>query len=100
MTIRHVVAWKLNAIDPTQRAEHADQISTALKSLLPVIPEIESMTVGRNTLFPKDNFDVVLIADYADADALNTYVEHPEHRRVAGFIRPLVRERACVDFAV
>lgn len=58
------------------------------------------MTIGKNSLFPKDNFDMVLIADYADADALNAYVEHPDHRRVAGFIRPLVRERACVDFEV
>lgn len=100
MTIRHVVAWKLNAIDPAQRAEHFEQIAASLKSLLPLIPEIQSMTVGRNTLFPKDNFDMVLIADYADADALNTYIEHPDHRRVAGSIRPLVRERACVDFEV
>lgn len=100
MTIRHVVAWKLNAVDPAQRAEHTEQISEALRSLLPIIPEIESMTIGKNALFPKDNFDMVLVADYADEQALNAYVEHPDHRRVAGFIRPLVRERACVDFEV
>lgn len=98
MTIRHVVAWKLNAADPATRQSHTQQIADALKSLLPIIPEIQSMEVGSNKLFPKDNFDMVLIADYADADALNIYVEHPEHRKVAGFIRPLVRERACVDF--
>lgn len=100
MTIRHVVSWKLNAVDPVQRAEHTEQISEALRGLLPIIPEIESMTIGRNILFPKDNFDMVLIAEYADAEGLEAYIEHPEHRRVAGFIRPLVRERACVDFEV
>lgn len=98
MTIRHVVSWKLNAVDPAQRAEHTEQISQALQSLLPIIPEIESMTIGKNVLFAKDNFDMVLVADYSDADALRAYIEHSEHRRVAGFIRPLVRERACVDF--
>ncbi|QWL27428.1 Dabb family protein [Rathayibacter toxicus] len=98
VTIRHVVAWKLNAVDSVQHAEHREQIAKALLDLLPLIPEIESMSVGKNSLFPKDNFDLVLIADYPDVEALNTYIEHPEHRRVAGFIRSLVRERACVDF--
>lgn len=99
MTIRHVVMWKLATADASERAEQAARIKAGLESLPAVIPEILALEVGVNAL-PLDNFDVVLISDFADADALQRYVEAPAHVEVAAYIRSVVAGRSAVDFEV
>jgi hypothetical protein len=99
MTIRHVVTWKLNATEEAERAEQLAAMKSGLESLPAVIPEILALEVGVNAL-PGDNFDIVLISDFADADALRRYVEHPDHQTVAAYIRSVVGGRSAVDFEV
>jgi len=98
--IRHVVSWKLAAEDTATKSEQSAQIAAALQTLPPMIPEIQSLTVASNSVDVEGNWDVVLIADYADEAALRTYIDHPEHQKVAGFIRSLVAQRSNVDFAL
>ena len=98
--LRHVISWKLQAEDTPTRLENSATISAALQGLVPLIPEIRSLTVASNTVNLESNWDVVLIADYDDEAALRTYIDHPEHQRVVGVIRPLVAQRAAVDFLV
>ncbi|MFF1571206.1 Dabb family protein [Leifsonia sp. NPDC058292] len=100
MTIRHVVSWKLATADPAERAEQAATIKRGLEALPASIPEILALEVGVNALSPEANFDVVLISDFDDADAIARYVEHPEHEKVASYIRSVVQARSAVDFQV
>lgn len=99
MTIRHVVMWKLATTDESERAEQAATVKAGLESLPAVIPEILRLEVGLDSL-GDGNFDIVLISDFADAEALTRYVEHPDHQRVAGYIRSVVAGRSAVDFEV
>jgi hypothetical protein len=99
MTIRHVVTWKLKAAEEAERAEQLAVIKSGLESLPAVIPEILALQVGVNAL-PGDNFDIVLISDFADADALQRYVENADHQTVATYIRSVVGGRSAVDFEV
>ncbi|HEV7955896.1 MAG: Dabb family protein [Microbacteriaceae bacterium] len=98
--LRHIISWKLAAEDPATRSEYAATIAEALQSLVPLIPEIRSLRVAENAVPLPTNWDLVLVADYDDEAALRAYIDHPEHQRVAGIIRPLVSERAAVDFLV
>ncbi|HEY0258310.1 MAG TPA: Dabb family protein [Lacisediminihabitans sp.] len=98
--LRHVVSWKLKAEDVAAKAEDSARISAALQTLPAVIPEIRSLTVGSNAAYPETNWDLVLIADYDDAAALDVYQNHPEHRKVVAIIEPLVAARANVDFLI
>lgn len=99
MTIRHVVAWKIASMDAAEHAEHAATVKSKLESLPAVIPEIQAFEVGANAL-AGDNFDLVLISDFADEAALQRYIEHPVHQDVAAYIRSVVGGRAAVDFEV
>ena len=96
--LRHVVSWKLAAEDQPTKLEHSSTIAAALQGLVSEIPEIQSLTVGSNVTSTPGNWDVILVADYADEDALQTYIDHPEHQRVAAMVRTLVAERSTVDF--
>jgi hypothetical protein len=98
--IRHVVAWKLAATDPDQKAADAAEIARMLSSLPPLIPSIVSLTVGPNMAYFESNWDVVLVADYDDLAGLEAYQKHPEHVAVAPRIKALVAERASVDIEV
>ncbi|MHB1170988.1 MAG: Dabb family protein [Lacisediminihabitans sp.] len=98
--IRHVVSWKLAAEDAATKLEQSAQIAAKLDALVPLVPQIRSLRVGSNVVDVDRNWDVVLIADYDDADALQAYQEHPEHLRAAAYIRSVAAELSCVDFIV
>jgi hypothetical protein len=95
--IRHVVAWKLAATDPDERAADAATITRLLSSLPPLIPSISSLTVGPNMAYFEKNWDVVLVADYETLADLDAYQQHPEHVAVAPQVAALVTDRASVD---
>ncbi len=98
MSIRHIVLWKLAADDADTRALHAEQIEQRLLALRGVIDEIEHLEIGRNVAYPQANWDVALVSQFADAEALERYQVHPAHQEVVGFVRSVVAERACVDY--
>ena len=96
MTLRHVVAWKMAAPDAATRAAHAREIAERLKALVGVVPTIGTLTAGANVV--DGNWDVALVADFADKDALDAYAVHPAHQEVVAFVRGVVGDRVAVDF--
>ncbi|MGA1836350.1 Dabb family protein [Herbiconiux sp. 11R-BC] len=96
--IRHVVAWKLAATDPEQRAEDAGTIVRLLSGLRDTVPSISALTVGKNMAYFESNWDVVLVADYETLADLDAYQTHPAHLEVVPQIKARVAQRAAVDF--
>jgi hypothetical protein len=95
--IRHVVLWKLAATDPAQRRSDAAGIRERLTPLVGVIPGLRSLSVGADTGATDGNWDVVLVSEHDDQEAVAGYQVHPAHVEVAAWVRTVVRERACVD---
>ena len=98
--IRHVVTWKLANEDVEARASEAAEVARRLNALDGVVPQLLSISAGANTLYPDANWDVTLVADFADAAALEAYQVHPAHEEAASFIRSVVAGRVAVDFEV
>ena len=98
MSIRHIVLWKLAADDADTRALHAEQVAERLLALSGVVEEIEHIEVGRNVANPQSNWDVALVSEFADVEALERYQVHPAHQEVAAFVRSVVAERSAVDY--
>lgn len=99
MTIRHVVAFRLATEDPVLRAEQAAHIARSLLELQGVVPELLSISAGAEALF-EQNWDVALVADFADRAGLDAYQVHPAHVAVSSYVRSVLAERAAVDFEV
>lgn len=70
MTLRHIVSWKLGGATLEERNEQAERVRVLLESLPAKISQIRSLSVHRNELHEGSNFDLTLIADFDDADAL------------------------------
>lgn len=96
MSIRHVVSWQLAATDPLVKAEHAARISADLRDLVGVVPEIRALTVGPDVAGGA-NWDLALVVDFDDLDAVARYQVHPDHEKAAVFIRSVVSSRMAVD---
>ncbi|GAA2904724.1 hypothetical protein JOD62_000825 [Microbacterium keratanolyticum] len=100
MTLRHVVLWKMAAADASERAAHAAEVTRRLRALEGVVPQIQSIAVGANSEYADVNWDVTLVADFADVAALEAYQVHPAHEEAASYIRSVVGARAAVDYTL
>lgn len=97
--IRHVVAWRLATEDPVERAAQARKVADDLLALRGVVPSLRDIAVGPDVL-GGGNWDVALVADFADQAGLDAYQTHPDHLAVVGYVRSVVAERVAVDFEV
>lgn len=98
MPLRHIVSWRV--AEGSDRAQLAGEIRDRLLTLPGQVPEIRSYEVGVNDAGAADNFDVVLVAEFDDEDALGRYATNPVHQAVAVFIKSVVDGRSAVDYHV
>ena len=91
----HIVIWKYrDDVEQFAREEHVN----LLRRLRNIIPEVQSLSVGFDTLFLPRSYDTGLVAVFADRAALDAYTVHPEHVKVAEFGRSISEHVASVDF--
>ncbi len=95
MTFTHVVCfrWADGTTD-----EQVARFIEMLTELPAVIPEVRRYHFGRDAGVAEGNFDFAVAADFDDRAGWVAYQEHPDHRRCLEYVRPLVRERAAVQF--
>jgi hypothetical protein len=93
--LTHIVVWKYRQdIEQAIREEHLAR----LRNLASIIREVESLSVGFDTLRLPRSYDTGLVAVFRDHAALDAYTVHPEHVRVADFGRIISEHVASVDF--
>lgn len=95
--IRHIVLWKLQAEDATERANAVEAVASALEPLIHLIPGIASLAVRANVAYADVNWDIALIGDYESVEALDAYQVHPDHVAAVQVVRANVSERASID---
>jgi len=95
--IKHIVMWKFkDGIDEADKLEMKRQLE-ALKGVVPTLVDIE---VGLDISNKKASMDMVLYSEFQTLEDLAAYASHPEHLKVVEFVKPLVCDRAVVDYEV
>ena len=92
--IKHVVMWKFKEENKEENMKKAKQILLALPAM---IPEIKKMEVHFDISHKESSMDLMLDTEFESVEAMNTYAVHPEHVKVAGFIRGVVESRVVLD---
>ena len=93
--LTHIVIWKYRAgVEQPAREEHVKR----LRALASLIPEVQTLSVGSDTLFLPRSYDTGLVATFADRAALDAYTVHREHVKVVEFGRTINEHVASVDF--
>ncbi len=99
--VKHIVFWKLKEQAAGAEArENAERLRQKLLSLRSFIPEILEMEVGFNFNPSEAAYDVALYTVFESREALEAYQKHPEHLKVAEFVREIRSARAVVDYEI
>lgn len=93
--LTHIVVWKYRQdVEQFARDEHVN----LLRRLGEIIPQVQSLSVGFDTLHLSRSYDTGLVAVFEDRAGLDAYTVHPEHGKVAEFGRQISEHVASVDF--
>ena len=90
--IRHIVMWKFR---PGTEAEQT-RFFEGLRGLQGVIPQLLRCEVAVNV--GKDNYDAVLISDFASLQDLETYKNDPRHKALSSLCKSIREDRVAVDY--
>jgi len=93
--LKHIVMFRMKS---AEREKHLSELKDRLQALKNKIPEVLHLETGLNISTSPSAFDLVLVTDFNDEKALNTYREHSEHQKVVKFIRETVDEISVVDY--
>ena len=78
--------------------QHVMMFCERMFALRGTISGIQHLEIGQDELHDARSWDLVLIMEFASADALRTYQRHPDHLAVMAFNDPFVANVASVDF--
>lgn len=99
--LKHIVLWKLKEnAGGASRKENALELKCRLENLKSLIPDIVDSKVGFDFRERPPSYEVCLDSLFKDAQGLENYQKHPEHLKVASFVKEVTGERAAVDYIV
>lgn len=90
--IRHIVMWKFR---PGTEDEQQKFLG-GLRGLQGVIPQLLRSEVAVNV--GEGNYDAVLVSEFADLEALETYKNDPRHQAVSALCKSIREDRVAVDY--
>jgi hypothetical protein len=93
--IRHVAVFRFVPEFTTEQQEHWMSL---LRALPEQIPQLRSMSVGRDVLGGPASHELAIVADFDDLDGLDAYTRHPAHAEVLRISAPVKASLATVDF--
>lgn len=95
--VRHVVSFKFKK-DAT--AEDIRKIETAFAGLKGKIPQIQSLEWGTNVSGENldKGFTHMWVLSFADAAAVKTYIDHPDHQAFVKLLKPSLEDAFVIDF--
>ncbi|MBE9531701.1 MAG: Dabb family protein [Proteobacteria bacterium] len=92
--ITHIVFFKLKVPTPENTKKSAER----LRGLDGKIDELKSLEVGIDLIHSERSFDISLTATFDSMQTLQAYKEHPEHVKVADFIKDASVRICSVDY--
>ena len=92
--VHHIVMWKFR--EGTE--EKANEFLTKLAALDGVIPQLKKSEVARN--IGKDNYDAVLVSEFASMEDLQTYKDDPRHKAVSALCKSIRIDRVAADYEI
>ena len=97
--LKHIVVWKYaDSAEGKTKAENLTFVRDSLYALVDKIPQIKKMEIGLDVSHTEMSGDMILITEFENKDELKIYAEHPEHVKVAQYVRKVTLSRTVVDF--
>jgi hypothetical protein len=99
MTLRHVVLFGFGAAQTPAAIAEVVRRFGALKDLVPGIDDFEWGENSSPEGLDRGHSHVFLLT-FADAQARDTYLVHPDHAAFASWVQPFVSSVTVLDYSV
>lgn len=93
--IRHIAVFTFR---PEFSAEQREHWMGLLRALPAQIPGLHSISVGEDIVRSPNSYEIGLVADFDDREALDRYMNHPAHQEILDISGPEKTSLAVVDF--
>ena len=99
--IKHIILWQLrDDLSPERKQAVAAAAKEHLEGLLGTIDGLTAIQVITDGL-ASSTADMMLDSTFVSEQALRGYAVHPAHVAVADtYVRPYIKTRSCMDFAL
>lgn len=96
--VKHIIIWDFKeGFSAEENRANAEKIKAGLEGLKGRIDGLTSIRVIIDIL-PSSTGSLMLDTTFENEAALNGYQVHPEHVKVAEFVRTATQNRRCIDF--
>lgn len=97
--VTHIVTWKFkDEITEDQKPMLKKAMAKNLEGLVGKVPGLLTLKFVAEML-PTSTHDIALVATLNSAEDILVYAKHPDHVKVADtYVRPFVKDRACLDY--
>lgn len=96
--MKHIVLWNVRGETPEEKHRTALLIKQKFEALVGEIPGLQKLEIGIDISRISYACDVALYSEFADADALIGYADHPAHNRVKSELEGMRVARHQVDY--
>jgi hypothetical protein len=95
--VRHVVSFKFKKDAAPADIRKVEEAFAALKTK---IPQIQSLEWGTNVSGENldKGFTHMWVVSFADAAAVKTYIDHPDHQAFVQLLKPTLEDAFVIDF--
>ena len=95
--VRHVVSFKFKKDAAPADIRKVEEAFAALKTK---IPQIQSLEWGTNVSGENldKGFTHLWVVSFADAAAVKTYIDHPDHQAFVQLLKPTLEDAFVLDF--
>lgn len=98
--IKHVVMWKLDEkFTEVEKKEIAETFKSNLEALSDLMDGVLKIEVVITPLV-SSNVDIMLDSEFDKQTTLDAYQQHPEHVKVASYLKGKVVSRNCMDYEI
>lgn len=96
--IRHTIMWKFaEEYGGMNKEQIMDSVISRLTALEDIISQIKAMKLEKDILHSERSYDLIYISEFDSLEALEAYRVHPEHVKVAEFIKNVRIAQAVTD---
>lgn len=99
--IKHIVLFRFKDFaDGADKAENIKSLKSRLEALEDIIGEIKFFEVGINFGNSDAAYDLALCSEFESKECLYSYQKHPEHLKVADFVKNVCENRVVADYVI
>ena len=99
--IKHIVLFRFKDFaEGADKAENIKSLKSRLEALEDIIDEIKFFEVGINFGNSDAAYDLALSSEFESKEDLYSYQKHPEHIKVADYVKKVCENRVVADYVI